>query len=119
MEPEQGDILLIPFPFSDLRSQKTRPVLVVSCNAYNRRSPDFLGMAITSNLSGRDHAVRFRQVDMRDGHLKMDSQILADKVYSLSRELVRRKFGSVTDGLLASVLLELDRVLGRAGTVGS
>ncbi len=113
MTPEQRDILLIPFPFSDLRSHKTRPVLVVSCTSYNRHSDDFFAMAITSNLSHRAHAVRFGQSEMRDGDLKMESQIRADKVYSLSRALVRRKFGSVEDGVLTAALAELDRVLRR------
>jgi mRNA interferase MazF len=113
MTPEQGDVLLIPFPFSDLRSHKTRPVLVVSCTSYNRHSDDFLAMAITSNLSQRVHAVRLGPREMKEGDLKMESQIRADKVYNLSRTLVRRKFGSVGDTVLAAALQELDRVLGR------
>jgi mRNA interferase MazF len=36
--PEQGDILLIPIPFTDLSSQKRRPVIVISNNEYNGKS---------------------------------------------------------------------------------
>jgi mRNA interferase MazF len=34
--PEQGDIVLIPVPFTDLSAQKRRPVIVISNKAYNR-----------------------------------------------------------------------------------
>lgn len=46
--PEQGDILLIPVPFTDLSSTKRRPVIVVSNNAYNRRTQDIIVVAMTS-----------------------------------------------------------------------
>jgi mRNA interferase MazF len=35
--PEQGDILLVPIPFTDLSSQKRRPVIVISNDAYNKQ----------------------------------------------------------------------------------
>jgi hypothetical protein len=39
----QGDILLIPIPFSDLTSHKKRPVLVLSNDDYNSRTEDIVG----------------------------------------------------------------------------
>jgi mRNA interferase MazF len=32
--PDQGDIVLIPVPFTDLSSQKRRPVIVISNDVY-------------------------------------------------------------------------------------
>jgi mRNA interferase MazF len=46
----QGDILLIPIPFSDLTSSRKRPVLVLSNSKYNKGTKDILVAAITSNL---------------------------------------------------------------------
>ena len=46
--PEQGDILLIPIPFTDLSSQKRRPVIVISNGAYNRSTADIVVVAMTS-----------------------------------------------------------------------
>lgn len=49
MRPRQGDIVLIPVPFTDLSSRKRRPVIVISSDAYNAVSPDMIVVAMTSN----------------------------------------------------------------------
>ncbi len=47
--PKQGDIVLIPIPFTDLSSHKRRPVIVISNDDYNQRAPDVIVVAMTSN----------------------------------------------------------------------
>ena len=49
--PEQGNILLIPIPFTDLSSQKRRPVIVISNDDYNRQTADIVVVAMTSNVT--------------------------------------------------------------------
>jgi mRNA-degrading endonuclease toxin of MazEF toxin-antitoxin module len=46
--PEQGDIVLIPIPFTDLSSQKRRPVIVIINDTYNQRTADIVVVAMTS-----------------------------------------------------------------------
>ncbi len=45
-----GDVLLVPFPFTDQQGSKQRPAVVVSSCAYNANRPDVLMMAITSAM---------------------------------------------------------------------
>ena len=46
---EQGDIVLIPVPFTDLSSQRRRPVIVISNSTYNQKTTDIVVVAMTSN----------------------------------------------------------------------
>ena len=52
----RGDIILVPFPFTDLSSSKRRPALVVSPDDFNGRLQDLVVIAITSQLTD-DNAV--------------------------------------------------------------
>lgn len=47
---EFGDIVLVPFPFTDQSATKKRPAVVVSSDAYHRDRPDVILMAVTSQL---------------------------------------------------------------------
>jgi len=48
---QRGDVLLVPFPFSDLSATKVRPAVVVSSLTYHAAEPDLILAAITSQLS--------------------------------------------------------------------
>jgi len=47
---EFGDVVLVPFPFTDQAASKKRPAVVVSSRAYNIDKPDVVVMAITSQV---------------------------------------------------------------------
>jgi mRNA interferase MazF len=45
-----GDVVLVPFPFTDQTASKKRPAVVVSTDAYHQRRPDVIVMAVTSQI---------------------------------------------------------------------
>ncbi len=47
---EFGDIILVPFPFTDQSSSKKRPAVVISSEVYNTSRPDLIIMAVTSQI---------------------------------------------------------------------
>ncbi len=47
---EFGDIILVPFPFTDQSTTKKRPAVVVSTKPYNQQRPDLIIMAVTSQI---------------------------------------------------------------------
>ncbi|WP_245947566.1 type II toxin-antitoxin system PemK/MazF family toxin [Bacillus taeanensis] len=84
---EQGDIVLIPVPFSDLSQRKQRPVLIIFNNSYNKTTEDLLVAAITSQLKDLDYSVVVESKDLVKGNLKLTSAIRADKIYTLSKQI--------------------------------
>ncbi len=48
---EFGDVVLVPFPFTDQSTTKKRPAIIVSSQHYNAQRPDLIVMAVTSQLS--------------------------------------------------------------------
>lgn len=45
-----GDIVLVPFPFTDQSGAKKRPAVIVSSAAYNQARRDAVIMAVTSQI---------------------------------------------------------------------
>jgi len=45
-----GDVLLVPFPFTDQVGTKKRPGVVVSNRDYNAKKPDIVILAVTSQV---------------------------------------------------------------------
>lgn len=104
---KQGDILLIPIPFSDLTSNKKRPVLVMSNDDYNKRTNDIVVAAITSNIITKEYTVLLTNKELEEGVLKLDSCIRVDKIYTLSQSIVISRFGTVKPDVMVSVRKKL------------
>ena len=109
----QGDILLVPIPFSDLTSSKKRPVLVLSNSGYNSRTEDIVVVAITSNLQAKEYSVEFTNNDLYEGTLKVTSCIRADKIYTLSQYIVVKKFGAVNAEVFNKVKAQINRLINK------
>ncbi|MCL1996585.1 MAG: type II toxin-antitoxin system PemK/MazF family toxin [Defluviitaleaceae bacterium] len=109
---KQGDILLIPLPFTDLSSQKRRPVFVVSKNSYNDVADDIIVMAVTSVADNKPYSVPIINDDMINGVLKVPSNIRVDKIYTLSQKIVLKYFGSVQLEVLEKVRSRLVELIG-------
>jgi len=108
---KQGEIVLIPIPFTDLTSSKKRPVLIISNDDYNRKMDDIVVVAITSNLEDREFRVLIMNDDLSDGELKVDSMIRADKIYTLSKEIILKRFGTVKDYILEKVENQIRKLI--------
>lgn len=48
---EFGDVILVPFPFTDQTTTKKPPAAIVSSNSYQRERSDLILIAITSQAN--------------------------------------------------------------------
>lgn len=101
--PDQGDIVLVPVPFTDLSSQKRRPVIVVSNDAYNHSASDVVVVAMTSNPTVVPYSFRIQSTDLAEGALNRPGTVRADKIYTLAKSIIVKKFGKVSAGVLDEI----------------
>jgi mRNA-degrading endonuclease toxin of MazEF toxin-antitoxin module len=67
---------------ANLSSSKKRPVLGISNSEYNGKTEDIIVAAVTSNIEEKDYSVVFKNSDMLEGNIKVDSCVRADKIYT-------------------------------------
>ena len=97
---ERGDLLLVPFPFSDLSATKRRPVLALTGpDSYG----DFIALPVTSRPQA-DYGVPLNATDMVRGVLPAPSWIRIDRIVTLNASLVVKTIGRVTDDVLAEAV---------------
>jgi mRNA interferase MazF len=110
--PEQGDIVLIPIPFTDLSSQKRRPVIVVSNNLYNRKTTDVVVVALTSNPQPTDYSFSITSANLTKGKLNRPGRVRVDKIYTMSQRIIVKTFGRVDTTTIDLVRRTLNDLIG-------
>jgi mRNA interferase MazF len=108
---EQGEIVLVPFPFTNLRDVKKRPVLILSNEEYNYKNDDVVTCAITSNLDNREFSVLIGEKDLIKGKIPVKSRVKADKLFTLEKSLILKKVGKLNGLAFTKVKEELGKVL--------
>ena len=76
-----GDVVVVPFPFTDLTSQKVRPALVLA--SLDRG--DVLLCQITSKPYSHRHVIRVDQADFFAGGLPRQSYFLRQRLVTARR----------------------------------
>ena len=99
MSYKVGDILLIKFPFTNLKKYKKRPVLVVKAE---NELEDIVCFQITSN-SKQTSLLKLENKDMDNSNLALTSYIKYDKCFTISRTIAEKQIAKVNITLLAKL----------------
>jgi mRNA interferase MazF len=91
-EYKRLDIVLVPFPFTDLKEQKLRPALIISDSMSELNNHAIFAM-ITSSLKHEwKNDIRLKGLDFLS---KEDCVLRLGKVFTLDLRLARKKIGSL------------------------
>ena len=88
-----GDVVLVRFPFTDLRSSKKRPALILSPAEYSARYGDVVVMGMTSQEQPEKELALS---DWRQAGLPKQTW-LKPVVATLSSAVVQRRLGSLSE----------------------
>jgi mRNA interferase MazF len=112
-EPSPGDLVLVPFPFTDQRRSKKRPALVVS-PASSNRSGDVTIAFVTSCLATPPREGDYRIDEWHVAGLPKPS-LVRMKFVTLSQTLILRTLGHLSAGDWSRFQTALCECLGCAG----
>jgi len=106
MSYNQGSLVLVPFPFTDLSGTKQRPALVVSPDWFNQSYKDIVLTAVTASVSmPQDFSeVALVQKDLSVGNLPKDSVIKTTKLFTCEASMVVKEIAKVKQEKLTQVL---------------
>lgn len=110
MKVNQKEIVLLPYPFSDLEGTKVRPALVISNNTFNKKSEDCIMVPLTSVIKDEPYSVVINQKNLSAGKLLKPSRIRIDKIFSIEKNLISMKIGMVRDSLLREIKKEIEKM---------
>ncbi|RYZ61595.1 MAG: type II toxin-antitoxin system PemK/MazF family toxin [Chitinophagaceae bacterium] len=107
----QREIVLVPFPYSDLSATKRRPVLVISNNNYNKQFPDILVCVITSNLFKDEYSVELNDKDLLAGILPERSVIKCHKLFTVEQSQIVKRFSVISEEKMQQVKHVLQQLI--------
>src|SRR3989344_879520 len=105
---KQREIVLMPFPYTDMSKSKKRPVLVLSNLDYNSRSEDVICCALTSNPYVHIDTVDLDNSELEEGKLRKKSKIKSSKIFTLSQKKIIKTIGRLKKEKLHEVLKRID-----------
>ncbi len=95
-----GDIIVVPFPFTDLSNSRKRPALVLS----NLEGDDIVICEITSIMRKDSYVVSLENKDLESGKLKVNSIIRPNRILTIHKDKINYKFSKIKDSKLQEVL---------------
>jgi len=95
----QKDIVLVPFPYSDLTGAKRRPALIISNSKLN--GEDFVCCLITSK---KQKEFEIKKSFMVGGSLPFKSWAKPHRIFTIDKRVVVKKLGSIKNNFYKDIV---------------
>lgn len=96
----KGDVVVVPFPFSDLTQAKRRPALVIAA----LQGDDLILCQITSQIISDRYAIPIENTDFSEGGLNQNSNIRPNRLFTADDKIILYKVGRLNTDKLNEVI---------------
>jgi len=106
-----GDIVLVPFPFTNQAGIKKRPAVVISKAIYNSSHPDLVLAAVTSQIRKPLKIDEIEIIEWQKSGLLKPS-VIKPVFTTIEKSLIRRRLGSLENSDENQLRKTLQLILG-------
>lgn len=114
---EQGDLVLVPFPFTNLTARKKRPAVVVSPDWFNSNFSDVVLVAVTSAVPQKLNPyleISLTSSDLLSGNLPSTSIIKICKIFTCEQTIIIKKIAKLKESKTKEILSKLQLFLSQS-----
>jgi mRNA interferase MazF len=105
----KGDVVVVPFPFSDLTQAKRRPALILA----TLEGKDLILCQITSQIISDRYAIALQNSHFSEGGLNQNSNIRPNRLFTTDRGIILYKAGQVKLEKLNEAIAKIVEILQR------
>ncbi|HEX9672859.1 MAG TPA: type II toxin-antitoxin system PemK/MazF family toxin [Burkholderiales bacterium] len=106
-----GDIVLVPFPFTDQSAIKRRPAVIISTSSYHAERPDLIIMAVTSQVRPAGVIGEVQVKDWKSAGLIKPS-VVKPVITTIEASLVIRRLGQLKKDELEALREAIAKIVG-------
>ena len=103
----KGDVVVVPFPFSDLSEAKKRPTLVIA----NLAGDDLILCQITSQNIKDSYSIPIDEEHFAEGSLNRKSNIRPNRLFTADKKIILYKVGHLKKEKITEIISKIIGIL--------
>ena len=103
----KGDVVVVPFPFSDLSQSKRRPALMIA----SLEGEDAILCQITSKTIRDSYAISIDNTDFINGSLRQQSNVRPNRLFTADCHIILYKVGSIKKEKITQVIDKIIEII--------
>jgi len=103
----KGDIVVVPFPFSNLSQAKKRPAFVVN----KLVGDDLVLCQITSQTIKDKYSISLKKTDFLLGNLLVNSNIRPNRIFTADKNIILYKVGNIKENKVREVVKRIIEII--------
>ena len=103
----KGDVIVVPFPFSDLSGEKKRPAMVIT----ELDGDDIILCQITSQQISDRYSIQLGDQDFDEGTLKKSSNLRPNRIFTADKQIILYKVGRLKKQKIDQIIQKIIEII--------